>query len=153
MPMASTFAEFIDARNTGRTNTVKVLERIFNTMETSHPHWGWFSQVGALDTAIPPTVRGFLIGEGLSAGEIDHLDDWPAAQKERARRKIVENILAGVARREVVLAWRVTYRGSAEAMEIDDPDENGKLVLAAVTPWSHIRISADGTRVAVDTGG
>jgi hypothetical protein len=153
MPMASTFAEFIAARNTGRTNTVEVLETIFNTITESFEHWDWFNQIRALDVPIPPNVRTFLLGEGMSDGEIDHLDDWPAAQKERARRKLAANAVKGGERREVVLAWRVAFHGDAEAMEIDDPDENGKLVLAAITPWSHIRVSADGTRVTVDTGG
>lgn len=151
MPMASTFTHFIQARNSGRTNTVEVLEHIFNQIDDTHQHWAWFSQPRALDVAIPANVRSFLQSEGMIPGEIDHLDDWPANQKERIRRKIVDNILSSN-RREVLMFWRVSQL-NGETTEIDDPDPEERITITAFTPWGHIRISADGQHVTVDTGG
>jgi hypothetical protein len=152
MPMASTYADFIRARNSGRTNTVEVLERIFNEIDTDHPHWEWFSRTRTLDNPIPADVRNYLQIQGMEPAEINHLDDWPAQQKERVRRKIAENI-TGDNRRVVRLAWAVDVNGQREAMEVADPDENGNITIAAVTPWRNIRISADGQSVSVQTGG
>lgn len=152
MPMASTFADFIAARNSGRTNTIETLEKIFNQMDTGHPHWAWFSQARALDNPIPANVRAFLEGEGLQPVEIDHLDDWPARQKERIRRRVVNNVLDRD-RRTVRMFWRVTML-DGEQTEIDEPspDTDNVIVITTSTPWRNIRISADGQSVSVVTG-
>jgi hypothetical protein len=150
--MASTFADFIAARNSGRTNTIEVLEKIFNMFDQNHQHFGWFSQTRALDNPIPGEVRAFLIEEGLQDVEIDHLDDWPARQKERIRRRVVTNALSSQ-RRLVQLLWRVTMLND-EQTEIDEPstDSNDRVVITTSTPWRNIRISADGQSVTVATG-
>jgi hypothetical protein len=150
--MASTFTDFIAARNSGRTNTIEVLEKIFNEFDQNHPHFGWFSQARALDNPIPPEVRGFLTEEGLQDVEIDHLDDWPARQKERIRRRVVTNALSSQ-RRLVQMLWQVTMLND-EQTEIDEPppDSNDRIVITTTTPWRNIRISADGQSVTVVTG-
>ena len=101
MPETSSARSFVRAIQTRSTNTTRTLERLFlkNPSGDTHPltqspHIDLLTQNGALSSgangALPTWAKNDLVSAGLTAGpEIDHIDDWPADQREEVRSKMV----------------------------------------------------------------
>src|SRR3990170_6944554 len=100
MPPASTIKTFLKALRTGRTHFTEVLDGIFTSpgnLPGLYPgEYHEFSQPHALDTPLrqtSPLVAAFLLSQGMSSQEIDHMDKWPDTVKEQVRVALDNNAI------------------------------------------------------------
>jgi hypothetical protein len=85
-------------------------------------------------TGLPAPFRGALSSLGLSQLELDHIRDWPDAQKERVRKELVRAIGAGD---NVKFVWKL-HNGSDERTEIRTTGP-GTITISFFSPWSKVR--------------
>jgi hypothetical protein len=168
MPQVSTVPEFLEARRTGNTKTTERLNAVFSTAHRGAIANGtalgdlkdWLHTQRAMNEPLPQTaatgtadVRGFLgpshpslpstASEALGSGELEHVDDWPANQKEMVRKKLVEALDAAKPR-NVKFKWKL-HRGDHEITDIRDPDEDGDITITFKSPWKYVKLHASGT--------
>jgi hypothetical protein len=106
MPDMSSARTFIQAIQTRTTHTTRTLEQKFFASPTG-PHpltslpnfddlFDLLTTDGGLSSgvndALPSKFKAVLNSWGLAAGEIHHLDRWPALQRELVRLALVESI-------------------------------------------------------------
>ncbi len=149
MPIGSSMTEFLEARNTGKTNIAKVLDGLFGNPSAfrNHQLFGLLNTPRAFDGSLPQDVRAFLSAWGLSEKELNHIDDWPGSQKEKIRRKLIDAIQAQ-ANRPVQFFWKLNH-GTSEETDIVDPDANGGITITFRSPWNNVFVSTDGQQVDV----
>jgi hypothetical protein len=105
MPVASTLQELIDAIQTKKTNTMRALDDLFGsqaalTCVNNHTHRAELNSPNVFESGpnseLPPWAVDELQGSGectvthpLSHKEIDHINQWSAADKEELRAVLV----------------------------------------------------------------
>jgi hypothetical protein len=111
MPVASSLRELIDAIQTGKTNTTRALDELFGSQAAlsrvnAHQNRTDLDDVGVFSSGpggnIPPWAERVLQGQdaglpvngyALSQVEIQHVNNWPPANKETLREKLVEALV------------------------------------------------------------
>ena len=131
MPAGTSWATFNQARSTGVTKTTQALGTLYTARDPA--------LVAALPTAspftgLPAPFRGALSSLGLSQLELDHIRDWPDAQKERVRKELVRAIGAGD---NVEFSWKL-HDAPDERTIIRNPDP-GVITITFYSPWSKVR--------------
>jgi hypothetical protein len=123
MPAGTSWATFNQARLSGVTKTTQALGALYTERDPA--------LVAALPTAspftgLPAPFRGALSSLGLSQLELDHIRDWPDAQKERVRKELVRAIGAGD---NVKFDERTEIRTTGP----------GTITISFFSPWSKVR--------------
>lgn len=135
MPEMSSAKAFVRAIQTRQTNTTRTLERMFaaNPSGPDHPltiYPNFVTLFGLLDTAdalssgpgdsLPTWAQAVLVSFGTQpGGELQHLDQWPAIQREAVREKMVKSINENMSMR---FHWEL-HDGADEATDIDEADD------------------------------
>ncbi len=103
MPEMSSAMAFVTALKTRRTNSTKALDVLFakDPVSETHPqfvnpNFAKLQDVHALSSGLggtlPPWAKEELLAVGLSLPEIDHVGQWPVAQRETVREALVKVI-------------------------------------------------------------
>ena len=147
MPPGTTFRTFIEAVQTGETNTTKALDVFFNNpgRHQNHPNRNDFKTRHAFDKL--PQWAKTALGSALSAVELAHVDDWDNAQKDDVRdacdRAIDQRLTA------VKFRWG-PGTGPADETVITPPDNAGIIWITFKSARKNIRITgADDVTVDV----
>lgn len=122
MPVASSLRELIDALQTGKTNTMRALDDLFGSQAAlsrvaEHPNVGELDDDNVFESGpgsgLPPWAVVELQGAGslpmthpLSPDEIDHINDWPSADKEKVR-KVLKAALGATPRTPLEFFWEM----------------------------------------------
>ncbi|MCI0850075.1 MAG: hypothetical protein J4N26_03850 [Chloroflexi bacterium] len=131
MPDASRMATFNAARRTGLTKTTRALLELFNAKNGA-----LIESMGSGElSGLPDWARTALASHGLSAGELDHIRDWPDAQKNRARVAVVN---AWNSNGKVRFLWKL-WDNPKENVQIRT-DPNGTVVITFFSPWDKVRV-------------
>jgi len=139
---------FVRAIQTRSTNTTRSLEQLFRRNPNtegphplaSNPNLDLLSEPEALNSGpnggLPSWAKAELVQAGLSAGpEVDHLDNWPADQREAVREKLVEAIEENLSIR---FFWEL-HDGYDEETQ-DGQLETGDIVLTFRSPKRKVRV-------------
>jgi hypothetical protein len=132
MPAGTSWATFNHARLTGDTKTTQALKALYTALNPALV--AALSTTASPFTGLPALFRGALSSLGLSPLELDHIRDWPDADKERVRQAVVTAIGAGD---KVEFSWKLH----------DAPDERtiirntapGVITITFYSPWSKVR--------------
>jgi hypothetical protein len=145
MPPDTTLRTFIAAVRTRSTKTTKALDNLFadpgshrgtpieanlnpqNALDTGRGAWGsggW--------------ARGELLGRGLTAAEVDHLQDWPNPEKRKVRSALVAAIRDD---RTVHFFWEL-HDGTNSETVIDPPNlqGTGPITVTFRSPWAKVSV-------------
>jgi hypothetical protein len=136
MPEMTNLRKFITSLQTKQTDTTKTLTTLFSKpgRHQTHAHIRDLRTTGALDT-LPDWARAEL--GSLSAGELDHINQWPSLQKESIRQSLVKAIDSN---RNVLFRWEL-YGGAAEATDIQDSGA-GDIVIMFRSPQSRVKLTS-----------
>ena len=124
-------ATFNRFRATGDTNTTQVL----NALYRARPE----AVVAALSATgpfgdLPEPFQTELKQRGLSTEEVEHIRDWPDADKEKVREAVLNAINTN---QRVRFAWKL-YDDSKESTTIETAD-SGAITITFFSPWSNVR--------------
>ncbi len=156
MPPNCTWTTFLKAAHDRETDTTKALDKIFgNPGLYGNPE---YVQIAGDNYAgilgIPIHVRSYLASASyLAKEELDHIDQWPAGQREAVRAALANAVRFG---QKVKFFWEL-YHGDHEETDIV-PARGGKTPRPATitfrTPWSRVRELPAGSAqdVEVDVG-
>jgi len=119
MPPTTSIQTFIEAL---RTKQTKLTQRFDGLMERpggrgrslSPTELGALSQAGAFAGPVPEWPLREDISAGLTQAEIDHLEEWPAGEREKARAAVVSAIHAD---RDIRFYWDL-YDGATPITEV-----------------------------------
>ena len=138
MPDMTNIRKFITSLQTRETDTTKALTKLMTKpgRHKTHPKISELRTTGTLDK-LPDWVRTELGNLGLTGGELDHIDQWPNDQKERARQFLVQAIDGD---RNVRFYWEL-HGGAAEATDIQDSGA-GDIVITFRSPQQKVRVSS-----------
>ncbi len=141
MPVATTWATFNEARQTGITKTTEALEKLYKTkpadlVELVEKQNGF--------AGMPKAIRDALEHEGLSAPEIDHVKKWPDQQKEDVRLALLDAMKSN---RAVLSRWKL-HNGSNEDTIIET--SANLTTITFYSPWSKVKAAAGDVTVDVD---
>ena len=138
MPEPSTIKKFVESLKTGETNTTKVLEKLFGSQQalqalSNHPNVtnGDLARANALSSGanggLPVWAKQELQGQGPASGllgglrlsdkELEHIDSWPAPQRDRVRGALAAAVSSG---NPVHFSWEL-HAGNAEETEPPAP--------------------------------
>ena len=139
MPDMSSIKQFVVAVQTGQTNTTRALTSMFVRPGhyTSDPHWQEFQQPYALNT-LPSWAKDILKKNGLSDGEVNHINEWPNEEKEQVRQALVQAIQQN---RSAVFSWQL-YDGSVSANDVEGVGGANDIRIAFKSPRANVRSSA-----------
>jgi hypothetical protein len=135
MPAYSTLRTFVLAVQTGRTNIVNVLERICAESPADSPEVLAIQAPGSAQP-LPEVIKAAFRSKGMTEPEVQHIERWPADQKERVRAEIVRAIQAGEA---LAFSWEL-FGGESPDAEFR-PREGGGRLIAFRSPRSAVRLS------------
>jgi hypothetical protein len=136
---------FITALKTGETRTTKALEKAVARRRgaAAEEVFAALGERGALKTPLSGPVRTALRRAPLPDHLIERcIDGWPDAQKERARRAIVDALRDG---RRVRFRWGLT---DARGFESEVRTRGNIVTITALSPRSTLRVSGDDIDVA-----
>ncbi|MBI5114980.1 hypothetical protein HZA56_00740 [Candidatus Poribacteria bacterium] len=127
-----TLEQFEDYRVTMQTDATKAMDLLFAqpAAVASHPEYNTLITPGGLNT-LSPGIRAML------GDEADHMEQWPDAQMERMRQKLVQSIQEN---RPVHFFSRLYY-GASEELDILDPDGKGEITITFLSPAGRVRVS------------
>jgi len=130
--------KFITSLQTRQTDTTEALTRWFVNpgRHQTHAVTGQLRTANGLN-ALPSLARTELGNLGLTAGELDHIDQWPNDQKESIRQALVRAIDGN---RNVLFYWEL-HGGAGEATDIQDSGA-GDIVITFRSPQRKVRISS-----------
>ena len=149
MPPGTRVRTFIEALQSGRTNTTKALDAVFTRPGSlqNHPHRNDFRTAGAFNI-LPAWARSEFQQAGLSNVELAHIDSWPTHLTDAVRTSLNDAIQNN--RNAVHFFWE-PYDGNVEDTQIIDPDANGDITIKFRSPRKNIRqVGADD--ITVDVG-
>ena len=101
MPPATTIKKFIEALRRRETHFTEVADGIFSNpgnapnLPRGGPAWAQFQRPNALNAPLrqtSPDIAAFLLGRGMTAAELDHIDRWDNGLKERLRARLATAI-------------------------------------------------------------
>ena len=95
MPPNGTLRSFINALTSGQTNITRCLERLANDPARRQKYAADINAPHAAVGQLPGWLRNEMVQAGMSQPEVDHVERWPDAEKEKVRRQIVEAIRDG----------------------------------------------------------
>ncbi len=143
MPVATTWATFYQAVQTGITKTTEALETLYKA------HKGQSTALVALAetpngfAGMPNAIRTALEQEGLSEPEILHVEKWPDNQKEDVRLALLDAMNSD---RAVLSRWKL-HNGSKEDTIIET---SGNLTtITFYSPVSKVKAAAGDFTVKV----
>jgi hypothetical protein len=142
MPAGTSWATFRKAASTGDTKTTQALKTLYTALNPA--------LVAALRTAspftgLPAPFLGALSSLGLSQLELDHIRDWPDAQKEMVRQAVVTAIGAGD---NVEFFWKL-HDAAQEQTTINIAP--GVITITFYSPESKVRLVGPDD-VTIDVG-
>ena len=144
MPPTSTIQTFINALRTGQTRTTRGLDELFaspaalgGSLKTDEA--ALLRSPGGLEP-LAGWMRDRLAGvsDPLTGPELDHIDEWPAIQKERVRQALVRAIDDDVT---VRFSWEI-YSGAGPDTAIVDHGAAGIFVTFR-SPRARVRLEGD----------
>lgn len=163
MPVASSLRELIDAIQAKKTNTTRALDDLFGSQAAldrvnAHPNRGEIDRENAFVSGpngrLPTWAQAELAGAGslpighkLKPVEIQHINDWPADNKE-ALRVALKAALEANSPEPIEFFWEL-YDGDEESIVI----EPGKITF--LSPKSKAMLSGPGagsTTITVKVG-
>ena len=149
MPDTTEIKKFIKSLQRGKSDVADALDKIFAMKNrptlNAHPDMGTFkdlvSHPNLLHPNIPDFVKTLLDAEGVTPGEIDHIDKWPKTQKENIREALV-NALNG--NRAVEFFWEL-YAGNNEETPIEPQGATGTgdIKITFRSPRRKLRLKSD----------
>jgi hypothetical protein len=92
MPAYSTLKSFVKALRTGDTNITQCLERLANDRAKRAQYTSDINALHAGVGQLPGWLRNEMVQAGMSQPEVDHVERWPDAEKEKVRLQVVEAI-------------------------------------------------------------
>jgi len=101
MPPGTTIRKFIEALQRRETHFTEVADGIFANpgnapnLPLGGPAWAEFQQANALDRPLrttSPSIAAFLEDREMTPAELDHIDRWDNALKERLRARLATAI-------------------------------------------------------------
>ncbi len=149
MPDTTEIKKFIKSLQSGKSDVATALDTIFamgnRAALNANADMGTFKDLqghpNLLHPNIPDFVRNLLTDEGVTDGEIDHINKWPKVQKEEIREALV-NALDG--NRAVYFFWEL-HRGNNEKTPIE-PDGGlgtGDIKITFQSPRKKLRLKSD----------
>ncbi len=145
MPPKSSIQTFIDAVNTGQTNTTRALEVIGTNLAAYSGFAAALATPGALkadpSTGLLPAWAGAVLsGVGVGAlaltpAELLHIGAWPDAEKEKVRAALYQAMQAGNA---VHFSWQL-YPGADSISHVDNLP-GGDFKVTFLSPQSKVRV-------------
>ncbi len=133
MPEMSSVRTFVEALKTGMTKTTKALDQV--------DYAEYIDQLkvpGALN-ALQPWAREALTAQGLSEGELGHINAWPNDQKELIRQAIVNAVDNA---RNLSFFWEL-YANAEEDTSIQGLDEEGDITITFLSPRRRVTTSGN----------
>ncbi len=144
MPVATTWATFNEARQTGITETTEALEALYKAHKGKSTALVTLVKTPNGFKGMPSAIRTALKHEGLSALEIDHVKKWPDEQKEDVRLALLDAMNSN---RAVLSRWKL-HNGSNEDTIIET--SANLTTITFYSPWSKVRAAAGDVTVDVD---
>ncbi len=157
MPVASSIQELIDALKTKKTRTMRALDELFGSEEALNrlltpphpnlsdlnnpnvfepdpgdplPQWAVDELTGA------PGARG-QVTQTLSPVEIEHINQWPRANKEDLRVAL-KSALESQPPRPLEFLWEL-HGGDSEEIDIDTTPTPGRIIFRS--PQRNVEVS------------
>ena len=144
MPEASTPKEFEAALKERRSKTTKALDNFFERPGQLKTHPIYTSDRLKKTAVFNDSLRAWAKNEFLARGvakpvAFKHINQWPAAQKERLRKALVHAIENGV---KVRFFWEL-YGGTNETTTItpEPLPMSGTITITFLSPQSRVRVS------------
>ena len=149
MPDTTEIKKFIRSLQRGKSDVADALDKIFamnnRAALNAHPDMGTFKDLqgnpNLLHPNIPDFVRTLFTNEGVTAGEIDHINKWPKEQKENIRAALVKALDGN---RAVEFFWEL-YGGNNEDTPIVPPGGagTGDINITFQSPRKKLRLKSD----------
>ena len=124
-------ATFNRFRSTGDTNTTQVLNALYRARPEAVV--AALSETGPFG-GLPDQYLSELKQRGLSTEELEHIRDWPDADKEKVREAVLNAINNN---QRVRFAWKL-HDESKESTTIETAD-SGAVTITFFSPWSNVR--------------
>ena len=136
MPDATSIKKFAKSLKTGKTDVTKALDQLMGERD-SIP-----AIIAALRSAptlspLPDWARQALKDRGVNDKELDHIDNWPDAQKkQRIQQKLIDAIDNN---RPVHFFWELHGRDDEDTV-MDDPDDDGNITVTFRSPRRKVNV-------------
>ena len=124
-------ATFNRFRGTGDTNTTQALNALYRARPEAVV--AALSETGPFG-GLPDQYLSELKQRGLSTEELEHIRDWPDADKEKVREAVLNAISSD---QRVRFAWKL-HDESKESTTIETAD-SGAITITFFSPWSNVR--------------
>ena len=136
MPAYSTIHSFINAIKSGDTNITQCLERLANDAAKRQKYGADISAPHGAVGHLPGWLRNEMVQSGMSQPEVDHVEQWPDNEKEKARVQVVEAIRD---ERVIHFSWEL-YDGGQPLTEVRrDPNQDVRVVFRS--PRKGVKLS------------
>ena len=147
MPPTTAIQTFIDALRTKQTRMTQVLEHLANGLSAAEKQELAVPDVfGGSLNHWPSAVRRKISQHIQNPAEIAHLQAWPSAEREKARRAIADGVASGDG---VVLRWDLGD-GNAPITEVQPHVPGQPYVVTFRSPRSNLRWEMAQNEVFVD---
>jgi hypothetical protein len=125
MPAYSTLRSFVNALKTGDTNITQCLERLANDRAKRVQYATDIHALHAGVGQLPGWLRNEMVQAGMSQPEVDHVERWPDAEKEKVRVQVVEALEQD---RNLHFSWEL-FAGDDPVSEVRrDPNQDVRVV-------------------------
>jgi hypothetical protein len=156
VPDTSSIRTFIQAIKTGQTKTTKVLNALFGNNTASYNGSTLFDgdhlgKANVLDNLRDPAVS-WACDElrkpgqsdsslAISEADIDHINSWPAAEKEQVRQALVAAVgPPGGPSRGIHFSWGL-YDGASSRTQVNTPPAPGAITVIFQSPRANVEKS------------
>jgi hypothetical protein len=137
MPVYSTLRSFVNAIRSGDTNITQCLERLANDRAKRAQYATDIHALHAGVGQLPGWLRNEMVQAGMSQPEVDHVERWPDAEKEKVRVQVVEALEQD---RNLHFSWEL-FAGDDPVSEVRrDPNQDVRVVF--LSPRKGVILSA-----------